>query len=49
VYVPIDYDCDFDPSGILRDIIKDREKLPTLLNIHPNMDKIIHYYLKDSE
>ena len=46
VYVPIDFNCDFDPWNELNEILKVKENLPRLLGLSNNFDKIIEQKLK---
>jgi len=46
VYVPIDFNCDFNPWEMFQEIINNKENLPRFLGIHPDMDKIIEQKLK---
>ena len=40
-YIPVNFDCDFDPYKTLKEILNYSEILPTLLGLNKNLDKFI--------
>ena len=40
-YIPIDFDCDFDPYETLKEILNCPEILPVLSGLNENLDKLI--------
>ena len=40
-YIPIDFDCDFDPYKALKEILNCPKILPTLLGLNKNLNKLI--------
>jgi carbonic anhydrase/acetyltransferase-like protein (isoleucine patch superfamily) len=47
ICVEIDFNCDFDPWEMVKEILIVKKNLPTLLGYHPNLDKIIAQKLKE--
>jgi len=40
-YIPIDFDCGFDPYKALKEILNYPKILPTLLGLNKNLNKLI--------
>jgi cytoskeletal protein CcmA (bactofilin family) len=47
IIVPINFNCNFNPWKMVQEILAINENLPRLIGIHPNLDKIIEFKLKN--